>query len=129
MDIAIAIVFHPSDDRILIAKRFPKAHQGDRWEFPGGKCEDGETPEAAAVRECLEEVGLAVAPIERWPEIVHDYADRIVRLHPVVCKAHTAAAEAIECAEVAWVAPGDLGGYDFPAANAPLIARLIHGSQ
>jgi len=129
LDIAIAIIFHPSENLILIAKRFPKAHQGDRWEFPGGKCESGESPEAAAIRECVEEVGLAVTAIDRWPEIAHDYSDRIVRLYPIVCRALTHNARAIECAEVAWVEPCHLTRYEFPAANAELISRLTRESR
>ena len=129
LDIAIAIIYHPSDNLLLIARRFPKAHQGDLWEFPGGKCESGESPEAAAIRECAEEVGLAVTAIERWPEIVHDYSDRIVRLYPIICRALTDDAQAIECAEVSWVEPCNLICYEFPAANADLISRLTRESQ
>jgi len=124
MDIALALVCHPLTDAVLIARRPDNAHQGGLWEFPGGKCLPGETPERCAVRETWEETGLAVFVLETWPVIAHAYPDRAVTLHPLLCRARTADALPLASVEICWVAPSALDSYAFPPANAPLIARL-----
>lgn len=122
--IALALILHPTDGTILIAQRKAGVHQELRWEFPGGKCLDGETPEACAVRETWEETGLMVTVLESWPPIIHKYPERTVHLSPFLCRAHSADAAARESRQIAWVTPSELSGYDFPDANAPLLARL-----
>ena len=124
MTIAIAIILHPTDGTVLIAQRKDDVHQGGLWEFPGGKCLEGESPEACAVRETLEETGLNVAVLDAWPTIAHDYPDRTVELHPFLCRAETADAQPIENKRVVWVPFAELQNYAFPDANAPLLARL-----
>ena len=124
MTIAIALILHPTDGTVLIAQRKDDAPQGGLWEFPGGKCLSGESPEACAVRETLEETDLKVRILEVWPTITYDYPDRIVVLHPFLCRAETADAQPIESKRVAWVPFAALRNYAFPDANAPLLARL-----
>ena len=124
MTIAIAIILHPIDGTLLIAQRLDNAHQGGLWEFPGGKCLDGETPEACAVRETREETSLAITILEAWPTITHEYPDRTVMLHPFLCRAETADVLPIESKRIVWVKPEDLQKYPFPEANAPLLVRL-----
>src|SRR5580704_5704600 len=123
-DIALAVILHPTDDSVLIARRMPDAHLPDVWEFPGGKCEPGESTRDAAVREALEEVGVAVTPIEEWPAITHVYTDRIVTLHPWLCRAASANAQALGSQEVRWVNRDALEDYEFPPANRPLLDRI-----
>ena len=122
--IAIAIIVHPTSDSILIALRHSDVHLPDLWEFPGGKCEPGETPRGAVVREALEEVGLTVTPIHEWDVITYEYPERTVRLHPFVCTTDSADAKALGSQRVAWVDRGALIDYEFPEANFPIIHRL-----
>lgn len=124
MTIAIALILHPADSTILIAQRREGVHQGNLWEFPGGKCLSGETPADCAVRETREETGLEVIVLEAWPELTHAYPDRVVTLHPFLCRALTADARPRESKRVLWVTPAQLSDYPFPAANAPLLERL-----
>src|SRR5436853_675135 len=82
--IAIAIVEH--EGRFLIGQRPRGVPLAGLWEFPGGKIEPGETPEAAAVRECLEETGLAVEPLFQYPTQRHHYDHDWVELHFIACR-------------------------------------------
>lgn len=97
---------------------------GGLWEFPGGKCLAGEAPAACAVREAQEETGLAVRVLEAWPAISHVYPERTVTLHPFLCRALAADALPLAGSEVRWALPTALDEYEFPPANAPLLARL-----
>ena len=124
MTIALALILHPHNGTLLIAQRKGGVHQANLWEFPGGKCFDGEAPADCAVRETREETGLEVIVLEAWPEITHAYPDRTVTLHPFLCRAETADAQPRESKRTAWVTPAQLSGYPFPAANVPLLARL-----
>lgn len=124
MDIALAIILHPTEARVLLARRLQTAHLGGFWEFPGGKIEAGETPAEAAIREAREEVGLAVRLLSAWPPITHAYPDRTVTLHPFLCRAETDSAQTNASQQIVWASLDSLGDYDFPPANAPILARL-----
>jgi 8-oxo-dGTP diphosphatase len=124
MIIALALILHPTDGTVLIAQRKAGAHLENLWEFPGGKCLDGETPDECAVRETREETGLEVTVLEAWPSIIHVYPERTVILHPFLCQSRSADARPRESRQVAWVSPGELSGYPFPEANTPILERL-----
>ena len=125
MTIALALILHPANGTVLIARRRADAHLPGLWEFPGGKCPlPGETPEACAVRETQEETGLAVAIIEAWPPISHVYPERTVTLYPFLCRAGSSDARPLGSREIAWVLPSALDKYFFPDANTPLLERL-----
>ncbi len=111
-------------DRLLITRRLANVHLGGCWELPGGKCRPGEALEDCVVREVLEEVGREVVPVGRRPVIEYDYRDRAVRLHPFDCRCLGGEPTAGGCAAWRWVRVGELSGYEFPAANAELIAGL-----
>ena len=84
VDVVCAIVRR--EGRILVARRPPGKRLGGLWEFPGGKVEDGEQPEAALHRELAEELGCAVAVLESGPAVGHEYEWGRIRLHPFVCE-------------------------------------------
>lgn len=120
--VAIGVVIR--DGHFLIARRPPGVPLAGLWEFPGGKIEPGETPEAAVARELLEETGLTVEIIRSFTERTYVYAHARVTLLPFLCRAPAGDARPLHCAEVRWVTPADLLAYPFPAANAPLLAEL-----
>lgn len=94
------------------------------WEFPGGKCEAGETPEQAAIRECLEETGLTIA-IRRLRRIVrHRYAHGFVELHYFDAALVEPAAEPSAESGFVWMAAADLPMLTFPDANEPILGEL-----
>ena len=124
MNIALALILHPTNGAILIAQRKDGVHKAGFWEFPGGKCLEGEAPGDCAVREAREETGLEVTVREAWPSITHEYPERTVVLHPFLCQAHSRDAQPRESRQIAWVLPGHLDKYEFPEANAPILERL-----
>ncbi len=129
MNIALAVILHPTNGTLLIAQRKDGVHQAGLWEFPGGKCLDAETPEHCAVRETREETCLEVTILEAWPVITHIYPERTVVLHPFLCQAQSGDAEPRESKQIAWVLPEHLSRYQFPEANQPILDRLQSKSE
>jgi len=121
--VVAAAVFDHSG-RVLIARRPAHVHQGGLWEFPGGKLEQGETAIQGLQRELEEELGIRVDTARPLIQVRHDYPDRQVLLDVWRVDSHTGTARGLEGQPVAWVAPEELEGYTFPAANLPIIKAL-----
>lgn len=112
--------------QILIARRQVGSHLGGLWEFPGGKRQAGEPPEAALIREIREELDVTVIVGELLDAVEWAYPEKTVRLLFFRC-ALQGEPRAAEGQEIAWVAPGELRRYDFPPADAGLVGRLSRG--
>ena len=123
--VALALIW--KEGRILISRRRSDQHLGGLWEFPGGKCEDGESPEECAVREAMEETGVVCRAEVVRPSIVHVYPERRVGLIPVDCVYVSGESANLEVSDHRWVLPEELALYDFPEANAALLSNLISG--
>jgi 8-oxo-dGTP diphosphatase len=121
--IAIAVV--AQDGRFLIGQRGADELLAGVWEFPGGKVEAGETPDQAAVRECREETGLLVAVVGAYDRVVYSYPHGEIELHFFACRPIVAGQT--PAAKFRWVPAEELARYEFPAANATLVARLAAG--
>jgi mutator protein MutT len=127
--IGIAIVKHK--DRVLVGVR--QSHQvlAGLAEFPGGKCELGEDPKDCAVRECLEETGIAVHCSKRLDRVAHTYDHGKVELHFYQCELQLDCKLAADdfpkaSGNFKWVLIEELRSMEFPEANRPIIARLQH---
>jgi 8-oxo-dGTP diphosphatase len=123
VEIAVAVVEH--DGRFLVGRREEGAPLAGYWEFPGGKIQPGESPEDAAVRECLEETGLRVRVTGRYCAADYDYPHAQVRLDFFACEALAPGTPL--AARFCWVAAVELSRLAFPPANAPLISQLTAG--
>jgi 8-oxo-dGTP diphosphatase len=123
VEVAVGVVFNTKGE-ILVAKRLPDQHQGDCWEFPGGKIEPGETIDIALKRELREEVGIEVLTHEHWLDIAHDYADKKVRL--IVHKVLSFSGEPKGCIGqiIQWIAPQALDTLKWPQANMAIVKAL-----
>jgi len=110
------------DGQILLAKRPEDKHQGGLWEFPGGKVEAGETVQAALARELEEELGIRPSAARPLIQVRHDYPDKQVLLDVWEVSAFTGEPHGAEGQPLAWVSPGQLDDYAFPAANRPIVA-------
>lgn len=108
---------------ILITRRPEGAHLAGFWEFPGGKPEPGETPEAALIREVREELGVDYTPGPVIADVDWQYPDKRVRI-TFFRGTITGTPRGLEGQEMKWVAPADLDRYPFPPADALLLERL-----
>ena len=129
MKTVVAAVIERADRRLLIGQRRRNDTSPLKWEFPGGKVEKNETPEAALARELREELGaqlLRCAPIGK---VQHKYANvgemLEILFYAAALKEDEVSPKSFE--RIAWVLPKELGDYDFLAANAQLIANLATG--
>jgi 8-oxo-dGTP diphosphatase len=115
------------DNRVLVAQRPGHKSFGGLWEFPGGKIEPDETPEACLIRELHEELGITtwescLAPLTFAS---HPY-DRFHLLMPLyICRRWEGNAAAREHEAIRWVRPNRLRELEMPPADAPLIPALI----
>jgi 8-oxo-dGTP diphosphatase len=121
---AVALV--DVDGRVLLARRPEGKTMAGLWEFPGGKVHEGETPEAALIRELKEELGLDTAEscLAPFAFASHRYADFHLLMPLYVCRRWTGTPTAREGQELAWVRPQRLGDYPMPPADRPLVAML-----
>lgn len=110
---------------IFLAKRSAEQHQGDRWEFPGGKVETGEDLLAALDRELWEEIGIRVLDCSPFMELCHDYPDKSVLLDIWRVTRFEGEPYGKEGQECRWVPLAHLHDYYFPDANAPIVQRLL----
>jgi mutator protein MutT len=117
------------DGSLLIARRPPWARMGGYWEFPGGKLEDGETPEACLEREIREELGVEAEAGRIFHVKLHTDADLRVLLLFYRCRyvAGDPAAPARGGLEIAWVRPGELARFAFLPADEDVIRLLAAG--
>lgn len=116
-----------TDGRVLLSQRPPGKKLAGLWEFPGGKVEAGETPEAALVRELTEELGLTtkedcLAPLTFAS---HSYDDFHLLMPLFVCRRFEGQARGLEGQALKWVRPRDMRQYPMPPADEPLIPPLI----
>jgi len=121
--VAAAAVFD-GRGRVLISRRPAHVHQGDRWEFPGGKLEPGESVESALHRELYEELGIRVQTARPLIRVLHDYDDKSVLLDVWRVDNFTGTAMGCEGQAIEWVSIDALGDYRFPAANTPIIKAV-----
>ncbi len=121
---AVALV--DVDGRVLLTRRPEGKPMAGLWEFPGGKVEAGETPEAALVRELDEELAIDVTEncLAPFSFASHRYDDFHLLMPLYVCRVWDGVVRPREGQETKWVQPNRLRDYPMPAADKPLIAML-----
>ncbi|HET7619444.1 MAG TPA: (deoxy)nucleoside triphosphate pyrophosphohydrolase [Vicinamibacterales bacterium] len=111
------------EDRFLVTRRLAGTHLEGFWEFPGGKCEPGESHEHCLVREIDEEIGARIEVGREICTVTHDYGDRQIHLHFRACRLLGPARPRLG-QEMRWVARTALRTLPFPPADRELIERL-----
>lgn len=124
--LVVAAALVDTDGRVLIARRPEGKQMSGLWEFPGGKVEPGERPEAALIRELKEELGIDVVEACLAPFVFasHAYESFHLLMPLYLCRRWSGPVVAHEHAELAWVKPERLSAYPMPPADEPLVAWL-----
>ncbi len=124
--LVVAAALVDTDGRVLIAKRPEGKQLAGLWEFPGGKVDPGERPEAALIRELREELGIEVSEACLAPFVFasHAYESFHLLMPLYLCRRWSGTVVAREHAALAWVRPNRLSDYPMPPADAPLVAYL-----
>lgn len=127
--VAAAALIDP-DGRVLIAQRPPHKAMAGLWEFPGGKIEPGETPEAALIRELREELGISVKSdcLAPFTFASHSYPRFHLLMPLYLCRRWDGIAKPREHSAIKWVRPRELlanrDAFPMPAADLPLLPML-----
>ena len=111
-------------DRFLICRRPPEKARGLLWEFVGGKVEPGETKEQALVRECREELGIAVAPGGIFMEVEHVYPDITIRLTLFNAVITAGEPKLLEHVDLRWITVSEIGDFEFCPADEVILQKL-----
>ncbi|MBQ0209532.1 8-oxo-dGTP diphosphatase MutT [Providencia rettgeri] len=117
-------IIRNSQQQIFITKRPEGTHMAGFWEFPGGKLEKGELPEAALIRELEEEVGIIVTQSELFHRVDHEFDDRFITLYFFMVSEWDNEPYGKEGQVSRWVAQQDLVVDEFPPVNRVIVDML-----
>jgi len=120
--VAVGVII--SDQDVFLTKRHAEAHQGGKWEFPGGKMENNESVYQALARELKEEVSIEILACQPFLLIEHDYGDKKVKLEIFLVDQFLGEPKALEGNEEQWCPLNKLDQLDFPEANAAIVEKL-----
>jgi 8-oxo-dGTP diphosphatase len=124
--LVVAAALVDGDGRVLVQQRAPHRSMAGLWEFPGGKVEPDETPEAALIRELHEELGIEVEGACLAPACFA--SDTLGESHLLlllyICRKWRGIAQPLDASAIRWVRPLDLHGLAMPPADKPLIGLL-----
>ncbi|MEO8445026.1 MAG: 8-oxo-dGTP diphosphatase MutT [Gammaproteobacteria bacterium] len=121
-------VLRDASGRVLIAQRPAGGHVGGYWEFPGGKLQDGETPDQALVRELQEELGVTVESALLFMSYRHTYPERVVELHVFLVSGYAGDPRGVEGQPLRWVALDELPSAGLLEADLPIAEALARGT-
>ena len=122
MEVVAALIW--DKDKFLICQRSANKARGLLWEFVGGKVEKGETKEEALVRECQEELAIAVEPLDVFTEVTHEYPDIIVHLTLFNCVITSGQPQLLEHNDLQWITPAQIPNYDFCPADIEILKKI-----
>ena len=111
-------------EKFMICRRPEGKARAGLWEFVGGKAEEGETLEAALIRECKEEIGVTVAVGEPYMTVEYDYPDISVHLTLFYAEITEGIPAPMEGNALAWITVADIPAYPFCPADIPIVARM-----
>ncbi|MGA9580450.1 MAG: (deoxy)nucleoside triphosphate pyrophosphohydrolase [Allosphingosinicella sp.] len=122
----VAAALVDGERRVLLQKRAAGRTMAGLWEFPGGKIEEGERPEAALARELEEELGIVVEAASLTPAAFAsaDNEGRHMLLLLYLCRQWEGEPRPLDAAELKWLRPDEMGAWPMPPADEPLIPLL-----
>jgi 8-oxo-dGTP diphosphatase len=125
IEVVAAVII--KNDKILCVQRGDNKREyiAFKYEFPGGKIEDGETKEAALRREITEELNVDITISEEFLTVNHTYPDFILIMHSFICTCANTTIQLTEHIDYKWLDKSDLMALDWAAADIPIVNKLI----
>lgn len=123
IEVAVGVLFNEQGE-VLIGQRVVKDNYYQKWEFPGGKLEQGESPQDALIREFREEVGIEITSSEHFMVLEHNYPDRHVCLHVQKINQYSGYIASMEGQALKWVTLNGLSSIDFLDGNTQIVEML-----
>ena len=124
LQVTCAIIVH--GNKILICQRSAAMKLPLKWEFPGGKIEQGESKEDCLRREIREELGIDIAICKALTPVEYHYPTFSICLYPFVCTLESGILKATEHAQAIWVDTTELSGYDWAEADVPIVHEYLN---
>lgn len=121
-DVVAALIW--DKDKFMICQRPASKARGLLWEFVGGKVEPGETKEQALIRECREELAIAVAPNDIFTEVDHVYPDITIHLTLLNCTIAEGVPQLLEHNDIRWITTDEISQYEFCPADTAILDKL-----
>ena len=126
-DVVAALIWN--NNRFLACQRPAHKTRALLWEFVGGKVEPGESREEALIRECQEELGVTVKPLDIFMEVTHEYPDLTVRLVLYNAVIKSGNIQLFEHNDTRWITVEEIPQYSFCPADKDILARLIENAK
>jgi 8-oxo-dGTP diphosphatase len=121
-EVTAAIII--KDNKVLIAQRAPGQKMSGKWEFPGGKTEEGETLEECLKREIFEELDIQIEVLGKFGENIFKYDMGTIKLIAFNCQWVSGEIELSVHSQIKWVSGAEFDQYDFAPADIPFVERL-----
>ena len=114
-----------NNDRFLACQRPANKARALLWEFVGGKVEPGESREDALIRECAEELGITVKPLDIFMDVVHEYPDLTVELSLFHATIAEGTPKMLEHNDIQWITPSEIPNYEFCPADEEILKNIM----
>ena len=121
-DVVAALIWE--NDRFMICQRPAHKARGLLWEFVGGKTEQGESMEAALIRECREELDITVSVGDIFTQVIHEYPDILIRLTLFHCAIAEGTPKLLEHNDLKWIHPSEIPNFDFCPADKDILSLI-----
>lgn len=122
LDVVAALAV--TGERFMVCQRPEHKDRGFLWEFPGGKVEPGETGAQAIIRECREEMGIAVEPHGEFMQVIHEYAEVTIRLTVYIVRIVHGVPQRLEHRDIRFISAKEARDYAFCPADEAIVKAI-----
>lgn len=126
IEVVAAVIIH--DHKILCVQRGDNKFDyiSRKYEFPGGKIEQGETKKETIIREIKEELRMDIVPLEELETVEHEYPDFYLKMHSFICESLIPEVHLTEHIDFKWLLVSELNELDWAGADLPIVAQLMN---